>query len=195
MKNLMLLHNRHTPDDSDIWRVAMRRGWNTSRCGLSAPIKDQIKGFDFVRYYGNTLNGAEIENQLPFKFVPIDYEQLAGKRLSYYTDRKIDYISFGELKQPIEQDCFIKPARDKWFEARIYKKGETVTGAPLADDKIYVSEIVNYIDEVRCFVLDGEILTSSYYRMNKVNYQEVDLPNEQINFDNELKDTEFTKIC
>lgn len=185
MKNLMLLHNRHTPDDSDIWRVAVRRGWATKR--TSEPyVRSDMEGYDFIRYYGNTLHGAMIEPHLPFRFSPINPKHLANLR--GYTKRWIKLVKFSDIIQPIVADMFIKPARDKWFEAKVWLKGETITGAPQADDLCYVSDIVPFLDEVRCFVLDGQVQTSSLYRINTVSYQEVDEP-EASNFDERMTDT------
>jgi hypothetical protein len=191
MKSLMFLHNRHTPDDQDIWKEAIRRGWNTARVN-QIDVKDKMEGFDFVRYYGNTLHGAQIENQLPFKFVPIDYSILA-KISDYYTSRHIHYMRFADLKQPVQEDLFIKPARDKFFEAKVYLRGSMIEGTPQGDDMVYVSDVVRFMDEVRCFVLDGEIQTASLYRIDGISYREVDMPPEEINFDDQLKDTIIPK--
>lgn len=184
---LLLLHNRHTPDDSDIWRVAVRAGWHTQRTN-ALQVADHIKGYDHVRYYGNTLHAAQLPAAaLPFKFSEIDYSLLA--KLGHFTHRQIDYIRFETLGQPLKQDAFIKPARDKWFEAKVYKEGETITGSPIDGDEIYVSEIVKFVDEVRCFVLNGEVLTSSLYRINNQVWDITGLPPDLINFDKQIKDT------
>jgi hypothetical protein len=123
-----------------------------------------------------------------FKFSPIDYSILA-KISNYYTGRHVFYTAFKDIKQPVERDTFIKPARDKFFEARVYKTGETIEGAPQGDDAVYLSDVVRFVDEVRCFVLYGHIITSSLYRINGVSYQEVDKDPSEINFDDQLKDT------
>lgn len=186
MKKLLLLHNRHTPDDSDIWRVAVRAGWSTQRTNR-LQVEEHLKGYDFVRYYGNTLHAAQLPDVLPFKFKEIDYSYLAV--LTEFTKRKIWYTKFSRLEQPLRNEEFIKPARDKWFEARVYKAGETISGVPDANDDIYISEVVKYIDEVRCFVLDGVIQTSSLYRINGQVWDITGLPPDLINFDKQLKGT------
>lgn len=181
----MLLHNRHTPDDADIWRVAIRRGWATVRTNEYYVERD-MEGYDFIRYYGNTLHGAMIEQYLPFRFSPINPIYLAS--LSEFTKRRIELKSFAQIIQPIEQDAFLKPAREKWFEAKIWHRGETITGGAQGNDECYVSDIIPFLDEVRCFVLDGEVMTSSLYRINTVSYQEVEVP-EASNFDSRLHET------
>jgi hypothetical protein len=191
VNKLLLLHNRYTPDDADIWRVAVRAGWHTQRTN-ALQVADHVKGYDMVRYYGNTLHASQLPSEaLPFKFTDIDYSYLA--RLTQFTRRPIDYIRFETLGQPLKQDAFIKPARDKWFEARVYKAGETITGSPMGGDEIYVSGIVKFVDEVRCFVLDGEIQTSSLYRINGQVWDLTGLPPDMINFDKQLPNTPLSE--
>ena len=185
MKKLLLLHNRHTPDDSDIWRVAIRRGWATYRTN-EFEVKDHMKGYDFIRYYGNTLHAVQIKNQLPFHFTPIRPNILSDA--FSWTKRDIQLKRFKDIIQPITYDCFIKPVSEKWFEARAYKKGEIIPGAANDNDLCYVSDIEEFIDEVRCFCLYGQIMTSSLYRINKISYQEVESP-ESSNFDGHLDNT------
>jgi hypothetical protein len=187
MKKLLLLHNRHTADDSDIWRVAIRNGWETTRTN-ALQIKQHMEGYDFIRYYGNTLHGALIKDKLPFKFLEINPNHLAN--LEFYTKRKIRLMSYKDFAG-FSVDKFIKPVREKWFEAKVYKAGEKIEGSSLEGDEIYVSNVVNFIHEVRCFVLNGEVLTSSLYRINKIAYDLTELPPEEINFDKKI---EYTPI-
>jgi hypothetical protein len=186
MKKLMLLHNRYTHNDNDIWSIAIKNGWSTARTN-QYQVKEHMEGYDFIRYYGNTMHAEQIKDQLPFKFLLINPYVLT--RLSDITKRKISCFEYWSLKQPLEKKCFIKPVHEKFFEAKIYEIGENIFGAPLPNDFIYVSETINFIDEVRCFVLNGKVLTSSLYRINKESYQDVDMSPEQINFDDKIKDT------
>jgi ATP-grasp domain-containing protein len=185
-KPLLLLHNRHTPDDSDIWRVAVRRGWNTARV-TEHTVKAAMEGHDHIRYYGNTLHAKMIEDQLPIGFLPIDYSSLA--RIDLYTRRKVGYTTFDQIVQPITHDTFIKPARDKWFEARVYKAGETIAGVPWSTDEVYISDVMSFANEARCFVLNGQIMTAALYRIDGVPYGETDLSPEDCNMDEAIKNT------
>lgn len=186
IKPLLLLHKRHTPDDSAIWKEAIRRGWNTERTD-ELHVKEHIEGRHLVRYYGNTLHAQRISEYLPFSFTEIHPKFLA--ELTDYTKRKIELITYANLGQPLKQTAFIKPVGDKWFEARVYKEGEVISGTPADTDKIYVSEIVKFVNEVRCFVLDDEILTSSLYRINGQVWDLTGLPPDEINFDNRINST------
>lgn len=187
MNPLLLLHKRHTPDDSAIWRVAIRCGWNTERTD-AFHVKEHIEGRELVRYYGNVLHASQIAEYLPFRFIPIEPGILPS--LTKFTKRKMEMVSFGNLGQPVKQTAFYKPVNEKWFTAKVYNEGESIVPDHLLiDDLIYVSEIVKFVDEVRCFVLDGEIMTSSLYRINGQVWDLTGLSPGDINFDNRIKDT------
>jgi hypothetical protein len=79
-------------------------------------------------------------------------------------------MEFGDLDWPLKQDTFIKCVDIKWLEARVYKVGEKPSSQwqGMQDhDKILVQDPINFIHEVRCFVLDREVKTMSYYRKDK----------------------------
>lgn len=164
MKNHLLLHMRADCNTNDIWRAAIRAGWSTERVDLSGRINipsDTTK----VRYYGNTLHASMIEDKVPLRFLPLDLTILAKTSL---TKRQIRLMRADELED-ITEPTFIKPAQNKWFPAKVYEPGEfpkrSQGGAGLSSDMIYVQDPVDMINEVRCFCLDGKILTASYYRI------------------------------
>jgi hypothetical protein len=167
--NLLLLHNRYTPDDQDIWRTAISLGWKTQRTDYLR-VEEHIKdsGCNHVRYYGNTLHAEMIRNKIPIEFLPLNEKNGWLTRLPELTKRQISMIRFETLKQPFDEDIFVKPVGDKWFEGRVYHNGESIVGGFQPDDLIYVSNIINMQDEVRCFVLDDIVLTASYYRIDKI---------------------------
>jgi len=188
MKKLLLLDYRCHADISDIKKAAYKAGWETRQTN-KFQVADHIRGYDLVRYYGNTIHAAQIEDQLPFTFSKIDYSALA--KIPQCTNRNIHYHNFGDLKQPITKDIFIKPVREKLFDARIYKKGETITESPPLDSKIYISDIIDFRNEVRCFILDGKVATSSLYIIGKEIYSDI---TENANFDKWIDDTEIPQI-
>jgi hypothetical protein len=171
-----------------MWKAAIKLGWATQRTDMFR-VKQHMEGYDFIRYYGNTLHAAQIKDQLPFKFLEVP-ACLSDPRLGWITRRKIQLMTYAELKQPIEKDCFIKPVHEKWFEAKVYRAGESIAAnGCLPTDEIYVQEIVKFVDEVRCFVLGNEILTSSLYRIGSVAWDATNEKAEDINFDTRIRDT------
>lgn len=194
MKRLLLLDNRHTPDTSDMWRTAMRLGWKTERTHAHRVVNDCL-GYDQVRYYGNTLHASGLlMSPLPFEFIPLPV-CLHRPELRPYLRRRVDMVRRNLLSAPMERDTFVKPAREKWFEARVYKAGESITpdgGNP--DDECYVSELARFDHEVRCFTINGQVLTASYYRVDGVVWDVTGLEPEQINYDESVKDTPIPQM-
>lgn len=119
---------------------------------------------DLVRYYGNMLHVEEIAQYLPLKFQSLDINNLTN--LQTWTKRKIEIMRCGSITQPLTVGGFYKATGIKWLESRVYNVGESFACQP--DDTIYYQETVDIIDEIRCFVKNGEILTASWYRKNKI---------------------------
>jgi len=168
MKKRLILHFRADCNTNDIWRAAIQSGWSTDRVH-DYNVAAACEGADVVRYYGNTLHASRIADQLPVRFLPLDLNVLAETPL---TKRKVELFRFGELLNHRSVSLFIKPAQEKWFPARVYGPNEAITGGEdgatgsLPNDLIYVQSPVNFINEMRCFCLDGKIHTASYYRVS-----------------------------
>lgn len=163
MKKLLLLHYHCDYSSNDVWLAAIRNGYATERIH-DENIGERSKDFKFVRYYGNTLQAERVGNKFPFSFFPLSPNILAETPL---TKRSVKLARFGDLPEIMTKRLFIKPVHQKYFDAKIYEIGEKIDAAQLPNDLIYIQEPVNILDEVRCFCLDGEILTASYYRKNK----------------------------
>ena len=166
MKKLLLLHHRADCNTNDMWRAAVRSGWATERVDMAGRFNTPADT-STIRYYGNTLHAAIVADKLPVKFLPLDLTVLAR---TPHAKRGIDLIHAGELTESAAPR-FIKPAENKWFPANVYQPGDSPAraqgGAGLPSDLIYVQEPVDMINELRCFVLDGQIHTASYYRIGR----------------------------
>lgn len=180
--NLLLLHERFTPEDQCMWKEGIKRGWAVERIN-QFNILDRINSqkWEKIRYYGNLLHLDQIKDKLPIKFEYIDPTWLP--QMGEFTKRKIDLLEYKDLPQPIDEKQFIKPVNIKWFEAKVYEKNERVDGTPVFNDLIYVSEVVEFRDEIRCFVIDGKIHTCSYYRLDKKPWDLSEMEPDKLNGD------------
>src|SRR5262249_47242830 len=62
---------------------------------------------------------------------------------------------------------FVKPAQGKVFEARVYQDPEELPGPEqIGDLQVLTSSPVSFVSEIRCFVLDGAVITASPYWRN-----------------------------
>jgi len=163
MKKLLLLHYHCDYSSNDIWRAAIRAGFATERIHDDS-IGERSKNFDYVRYYGNTLQVERVGNKFPFKFYKMDPMILTQTPLA---GRRVELCQFKHLPLPMQERKFVKPFYQKYFPAKVYEIGEYIDFAQMADDLIYIQEPINIVDEVRCFCLRGKILTASYYHKNK----------------------------
>lgn len=191
------MDNRHTADSSDIWRAAIRSGWNTERTNMYQ-VMEHIKGYDLVRYYGNTLHWDMLEthpgNNLPF-MIPSPLAEHLASNLGDFTKRQIHLTYYKpDMVNNSDRAFFIKPVREKYFEAKVYQPGEALKGSGIEGDEIYYSDVVKFINEVRCFCLDGKVYTSSYYRMDTQVWDITGLPPDQINFDKQLDKTPIPEM-
>lgn len=81
-----------------------------------------------------------------------------------FTRRNISLCSLAEARK-LHTPTFVKPAEGKVFEARVYNSGEDLPKAEQVDDTLPVltSEPVTWQLEVRCFVLNRQVMTLSPY--------------------------------
>jgi hypothetical protein len=172
MRKLLILHNRPCEYSNLIWRVAIKDGWKTFRAITSDNLAEISKDYDYVRYYGNTLHGDNLINP-PFQFhkIPHDIIEQVCKLNQDYTGRWVitrQFKHYGQIPLVFDECRFVKPVYQKYFEAKVYDRGEPV-GNDSCNPKDWISlqGIIDPQYELRCFVLNGEILTASYYRKMK----------------------------
>lgn len=118
---------------------------------------------------------------MPIRFAEIDIKNLVNLPIEY-TKRKIELLKARDVVRPLTQAAFYKCPGIKWIESRVYDVGQSFECKP--DDWIYKQEPIELTREVRCFVLDGEIVTASYYRNTNKEFE----PHEFINIPQDLRD-------
>lgn len=178
MKKL-LLSGRTSIDNKLLEFVAQGNGWKVEKVinyqYSPAPGED-------LYLYGPVLWTDIMSQKLGLKFIdaPIDflpkldsrfrrrsvYLSTAGnRRLPNYEDDKFYFLMQWQAE---EQKYFIKPARDKCFEAAVYdtKNGEWVPDYVCPNTPILLSEPVNYAVEIRCFIRGNILVASSPYMKN-----------------------------
>lgn len=191
MKPLLILPSRHRSDDADIWRAAVRQGWETFRANsdLSEVV---LIGRPRIRYYGNTLHAMQIGSQLPITFPPIPLTALT--LLTDITKRSVHLTTFADISATRSMPRFIKPVGEKWFRAGVYGAEERLPEGPLPSDPVYVQDVVDFVHEVRCFVLHSAILTASLYRYERIAWDMCGLAPDELNFDERIEDTEIPRL-
>jgi hypothetical protein len=96
------------------------------------------------------------------KPLPLDYPD----ELTEYCGRMIHQSQFGEIAN-IKWPLFIKPVKHKLFTGRVYSGNihDRIALAGIQDDeRIWVSPVVDFNAEFRCFVLENKLLGVRLYR-------------------------------
>jgi hypothetical protein len=158
----LVLPPRYTVDSNLLWRAALEEeGWSVERLsGWRAP--DGLAERDPV-LYGEPLFVAGVAAELglavlepSFSWLATTDERLVGRRVRAMT------LAQG---RSLGERLFIKPADDKCFRAAVYPAGTDLPGDDVlpGETPILVSDVVVWELEVRCFVLERRVVTSSLY--------------------------------
>jgi hypothetical protein len=148
----LLLSSRHTDDDQALWRAAVHRGWQVERArGVRIP---EINDEEIVIYM-EALFAFEIAKQLNRALLDPSEDWLVHLPIEY-CQRAIQLMTMREARQ-LASPAFIKPPNDKSFEANIYAKGSDLPSEYDDSMAVLVAEPVRWLDEFRCFLLDGKV--------------------------------------
>jgi hypothetical protein len=93
---------------------------------------------------------------------PIDYPQ----NLQKFLGRNIHLSTLGAVRKSPDR-VFVKPVQQKLFTGMIWdgKKAQNRLSLAVYDDKtpVWVSDIVNFVTEYRCFVFENELVDVKHY--------------------------------
>lgn len=93
---------------------------------------------------------------------PLDYPE----ELRAWLMREVQLMALSDVKRA-GVPRFIKPIEHKVFNGFVWRGAnrEAVRLAPLEDDaRVWASDVVEFVSEYRCFVLDGEVLGVKHYK-------------------------------
>lgn len=170
---LLILAPRVTDDSVAMWRAALDAGWRTQRlANWRAP--DELKSFTGdIAIYAEPLFAEAVVDQLGLVLIepPIDWLLKLPKALRH---REVSIMRLSESRSRVTNQ-FVKPADGKVFEPKVYATGEDLpTVEQVGDIQVLVSEPVTFLNEFRCFVLEGEVLSASPYWRNDALAQAAD---------------------
>jgi hypothetical protein len=178
----LILTPRFTEDAQALWRAAAQMGWGVERlAGWRVP--ENIRSSPAPVLYVEGLLGNAIAKEFGLRLVEPAIDWLPN--LPYeYRKRRIELMTLREARS-LPQPAFMKPPNDKSFPARIYLGRELPNGYD-ESSPVLVAEVVSWVVEFRCFVLDGQPHTTSVYDRNG----EVQRANGFAASDSEIKEAE-----
>lgn len=171
----LLLGFRQSEDNQALWRSAIKRGWDVERVRAFGGVREldlEKLVDDDIAIYVEALWAPSVAKRLKRKLLETPNQWM--ENLPYHLVQRDIYLT--TLAEAINylDPVFIKPPNDKSFAARVYQPG---TFPDIFDDysmPVLVSNPVKFIDEFRCFCLDGKVLTMSPYLNNGVLSREYD---------------------
>lgn len=170
---LLILAPRVTDDSVAMWRAARDAGWQTQRLA-NWRVPNELKSFTGdIAIYAEPLFAEAVVDQLDLMLLepPMDWLVKLPKALRH---RKVSIMRLSEARSRVTNQ-FVKPAEGKAFEPKVYAKGEDLpTLEQVEDIQVLVSEPVTFLNEFRCFVLEGEVVSASPYWRNDALAQTVD---------------------
>jgi hypothetical protein len=163
MKTLVL-PPRYSPDSIALAGAAAVQGWGVERLASWNPPPWLAN--EEVVLYGEPLFAAIVAESLVLALLspPPDWLTHLPEPLKL---REIRFKTLGEARR-LDRPTFVKPAEDKCFQARVYQSAAELPseGVLLGTTPVLVAEPVEWTVEWRCFVREGEVVTSSPYWRN-----------------------------
>jgi hypothetical protein len=158
---ILILPPRYTEDSIALWEAATRRNWDTERL-QGWRIPEWLSERDVV-FYGEPLLASAVTQSLNVALLEPPFDWLAHLP-ERHRGRKVEYTTLGHARE-LREPAFVKPADDKCFKAAVYDSGDLLPKSGLLADTIpvLIAEPVIWELEVRCFVLDQHVKTSSPY--------------------------------
>jgi len=169
----LLLSTWRLPEVRPLTAAARRQGWLVR--GLDRGPEPEIE--ERVVFYGGSDVVDAVSSRFGLSLVEPSFDLLAFTPYSLRL-RDVKLASYNELGR-FEAPMFVKPAdvRRKAFDAGIYRDvREARLEAPLDPEMpVLVAEPIEFLEEYRCFVLDGTVVaTSTYLRFGRPSWRPFD---------------------
>lgn len=162
---LLLLAPRVTDDSVTVWRAALANGWTSQRLS-NWRVPDNLRHHEGdIAIYAEPLFAEAVADQLGFALIEPPPSWLPSLP-ARYRHRDVSLCQLSEVTFHAGPK-FVKPAEGKVFEPRVYPDGASLPAiAQVGDIPVLVSDPVTFALEVRCFVIDGKVVSASPYWRN-----------------------------
>jgi hypothetical protein len=155
----LILTPRFTPDAQLLWRAAQTLGWEVYRLPswhLPADI-NQIRN---PVLYVEALFAQTFASEMCIELHEPPEDFLPNLPMQY-KKREVTLTTLAEARKR-ESPAFVKPPNDKSFKAAVYK-AEDLPQYMDEGMSVLVSEVVQWQNEFRCYIMDRRVVTASLY--------------------------------
>lgn len=166
MKNLIALSPMYTEDSNNLKKASLNSPYELTRFNAKWNVPEEFRA-DVIAVYGEDIYAEIVAEQCSLTLTKPDDNWLS-KVSEEFTQRK---ISYGKLKDFVhEENIFIKCSDFKSFKAGVFDKVTNIKGFDTLDleSRVFTSEVIEWELEVRCFVLNNQIITHSSYWRNDI---------------------------
>ncbi|MFF8441969.1 ATP-grasp domain-containing protein [Streptomyces californicus] len=143
--------------------AARRRGMEVAVLPVDG-VPERFRGREGAHYYGGPRFAARVAGPLGVALLEPDDGWLDALPAAL-TGRAVSRVPLSEARRRTGP-FFAKPPTDKSFPAAVHRDGSTLPPPPppgTGDPLVQISEVVDWEEEFRIFLLDGEVRTGSRY--------------------------------
>ena len=158
---MLVLSPRFAPDSIALATEASRLGWRVHRLHDRRPPARLAE--EALVFYGESLLADTVGRALKLALLDPAAETLTSLPPEFLR-RDVRFTTLGEARSE-SFPRFVKPADEKRFRAAVYASAGELPGPEVLEDELPVvtAEPVHWLDEYRCFVLEGQVVTASPY--------------------------------
>ncbi len=159
--HVLVLSPRFGPDSLALATEATRRGWRVHRLHDRRPPSKLAE--ESLVFYGESLLADTVGKALGLALLEPAADTLTALPGDFLR-RDVRFTTLGEARRE-SFPRFVKPADEKQFRAAVYASAGELPGPEVLEDNLPVvtAEPVRWLDEYRCFVLEGRVVTASPY--------------------------------
>jgi ATP-grasp domain, R2K clade family 2 len=170
---LVVLAPRVTDDSVAIWKAAIDAGWSVERLA-NWRVTDRLRTRERdIALYAEPLFAEAIADQLGLALIEPPANWLTTIPPQYLR-REVRFCLLSDA-QKLKTPTFVKPAEGKVFDAQVFASGDALPKTEqIGDIPVITSTPVSWLLEVRCFVLERQVVTMSPYWRNGVLAQSPD---------------------
>ncbi len=159
-RRTLVLSPRQTPDAQSLWLVAVARGWSVIRANSRWQLERTPEGEAIV--YGESMFVEHICAELGLRAWRLPHDWLVDLPWDL-RQRRVLRGQCLEVTAILGYPLFLKPDDVKGFRARVFESVDDLAPDIAPEDIVMGAEVLNWLDEYRCFVKDNEVVAVSKY--------------------------------
>ena len=161
LPRVLVLSPRFGPDSIALSTEATRAGWSVHRLHDRRPPARLAE--EPLVFYGESLLADTVGRALRLALLEPTADTLTALPPEWLC-RDVRFTTLGGARSEAFPR-FVKPADEKRFRAAVYPSGGALPAPGLLEEELPVvtAEPVSWLDEYRCFVLEGRVVAASPY--------------------------------